>query len=255
MRFSAGQAVRRSIVADLNFPFKHVLPKGTLLPCYHTLNILVWNIYKQQRINWQSVFKCFGQDCDLVLLQEAHTTPEFINYVTAAYAVADQAPALTFNQHTSGVMTMATVPATYCHPLYVKEPLIRLDKSALINVYPMPDGQLLMSVNVHAVNFSFGIDIYRKQLDAIFAYIQVHAGPVIVAGDFNAWSRARMHQLQIFQRRLKLQEVTFDPDHRSTVFGRHLDFIFYRGLELKKAQVIETEASDHNPLKAEFSFR
>ncbi len=254
MRFSADRPVRRCTAPELNFPSKQVLPKGTLLPSYHTLNLLVWNIYKQQRQDWQSVLHQIGNDCHLVLLQEARTTPEFIRYVTSAYPVADHAAALTFHQHASGVMTLATVPATYCHPLYIKEPLIRLDKSALINVYPMPDGQLLMTANVHAVNFSFGIEIYRKQLEAILFYIQVHSGPVIVAGDFNTWSKPRMRQLQAFKKRLKLREVIFEPDHRSCIFGRPIDFIFYRGLELDNAQVIETEASDHHPLRAAFRF-
>lgn len=46
-----------------------------------------------------------------------------------------------------------------------------------------------MVINIHAINFSIGVEVYGKQLDAIGEQVKRHAGPVIMAGDFNAWSR------------------------------------------------------------------
>ncbi len=67
-----------------------------------------------------------------------------------------------------------------------REPILRLPKSALVTVYPLPDARLLMVVNIHAVNFSLGVDVYSKQLLPIGDQIAHHSGPVIMAGDFNA---------------------------------------------------------------------
>lgn len=70
--------------------------------------MLVWNIFKQQRAEWQSVLKNFGKDAHLVLLQEAQTTPELVRFATSNYLAADQVPALVLPQHPSGVMTLAS---------------------------------------------------------------------------------------------------------------------------------------------------
>lgn len=50
----------------------------------------MWNIYKQQRAEWLSVLKNYGKDAHLVLLQEAQTTPELVQFATANYLAADQ---------------------------------------------------------------------------------------------------------------------------------------------------------------------
>lgn len=254
MRYIPGQPAKKIFPPELLVPEPHILPQDVSAPSYTRLKILVWNIYKQQRTDWQSVLEHFGKNCQLILLQEAQTNPNFINYITENYAAAEQVPALNLPQHPSGVMTLSTSEPIYCCPLQVKEPLLRLAKSTLINVYPMPDEKFLMAVNIHAINFSLGLDIYRRQLRAIEEHIQRHEGPVILAGDFNAWSRMRSYELYAFTRRLSLREVKFKHDYRSTVFGRPLDFIFYRGMQLCTADVMETIASDHNPLRAEFSF-
>lgn len=58
------------------------------------IRILVWNIFKQQRAEWLSVLKNYGKDAHLVLLQEAQTTPELVQFATANYLAADGFPLL-----------------------------------------------------------------------------------------------------------------------------------------------------------------
>lgn len=82
-------------------------------------------------------------------------------------------------------------------PLREREPILRLAKSALVTVYPLPDTRLLMVVNIHAVNFSLGVDVYSKQLLPIGDQIAHHSGPIIMAGDFNARSRPRMNAVSL----------------------------------------------------------
>ena len=65
-----------------------------------------------------------------------------------------------------------------------------------------------------------------------------HSGPVIMAGDFNAWSRPRMNALYRFAREMSLREVRFSDDQRRRAFGRPLDFVFYRGLSVHDASVL-----------------
>ncbi|MFI8417527.1 endonuclease/exonuclease/phosphatase family protein [Serratia sp. NPDC078593] len=248
MRYVAGQPVERVFPGAVNQP----LPLGAALPSTGALRVMVWNIFKQQRADWLSVLKSFGKDAQLVLLQEAQTTPELIRFATSHYLAADQVPAFALPQHPSGVMTLAAAHPVYCCPLREREPLLRLAKSALITVYPLYNDQLLMVVNIHAVNFSLGVDVYSKQLGPIGEQIANHRGPVIMAGDFNAWSRKRINALYQFASDMTLREVNFTDDYRRKAFGRPLDFVFYRDLSVVEASVLVTQASDHNPLLVEF---
>ncbi|MBH2808978.1 endonuclease/exonuclease/phosphatase family protein [Serratia liquefaciens] len=248
MRYVAGQPVERIFPGGINQP----LPPGAALPTSGALRVMVWNIFKQQRADWLSVLKSYGKDAQLVLLQEAQTTPELVSFATSNYLAADQVPAFVLPQHPSGVMTLAAAHPVYCCPLREREPLLRLAKSALITVYPLFNGQLLMVVNIHAVNFSLGVDVYSKQLGPIGEQIANHHGPVIMAGDFNAWSRKRINALYQFASDMALREVNFTDDHRRKAFGRPLDFVFYRNMGVAEASVLVTSASDHNPLLVEF---
>lgn len=251
MRYTAGMPAMRIFPGAIHELGQPVTATHTL-PSDDILRIMVWNIFKQQRADWLKVLREYGRRSQLVLLQEAQTTPELVRFATSNYLTADQVPAFSLPQHPSGVMTLAAAHPIYCCPLREKEPLIRLAKSALVTVYPLFDGRLLMVVNIHAVNFSLGVEVYSKQLDPIGEQIALHKGPVIMAGDFNAWSNRRLNALRRFASGMDLREVHFTNDQRRTAFGRPLDFVFYRGLGVVEASVLVTQASDHNPLLVEF---
>lgn len=219
------------------------------------LSIMVWNIFKQKRENWLPILKNNAENNQLMLLQEAQSTPELLQFATSHYLVADQVPAIrlpNFEKRASGVMTLAAAQPLYCCPLRKPEPFLRFPKSALITVYPLVDARLLMVINIHSINFSLGVDIYHQQLKAIGEQLSAHDGPVIFAGDFNTWSRRRLNLLYRFVRLMRLQQVKFDNDYRIKTFGLPLDFVFYRGLKVLEAKVINTQASDHNPLLVKF---
>ncbi|MEN3753650.1 endonuclease/exonuclease/phosphatase family protein [Mangrovibacter yixingensis] len=252
MRYVAGQPAERILPPGAFSSIGQALPSGIPLTSEERIRILVWNIFKQQRNEWLSVLKNFGKDAHLVLLQEAQTTPELVDFATSNYLAADQVPALILPQHPSGVMTLSSAHPIYCCPLREREPILRLAKSALVTVYPLPDTRMLMVVNIHAINFTLGVDVYSKQLAPIREQMAHHNGPVIMAGDFNAWSRPRISALYGFAREMSLREVRFKDDQRKRAFGRPLDFVFYRGLNVANASVLVTQASDHNPLLVEF---
>ncbi|MDX7988845.1 endonuclease/exonuclease/phosphatase family protein [Xenorhabdus sp. 12] len=254
MRYVAGQPVEQVFPTSRQLLEQSALPHGEpIFASNNEFTIAIWNIYKQQRPLWQNVLTSLIGKSDLVLLQEAQTTPELLKFITNSGLMADQVPAFAIPQHPSGVMTLASSSPIYCCPLREKEPILRLSKSSLITIYSLPDGRQLMVINVHAVNFSLGVDVYSRQLDNIGAHIKLHDGPVIFAGDFNAWSRQRLKVLERFVYRMQLKEVHFNDDHRTIVFGKPLDFVFYRGITVSHASVLMTGASDHNPLIVRFS--
>ncbi len=53
-------------------------------------------------------------------------------------------------------------------------------------------------------------------MTALLDELRDFTGPVIVAGDFNSWSEARMALLSIQLASVGLQEVRFSPDNRTT---------------------------------------
>lgn len=252
MRYIAGQPVERIFPSEIEYHVEPMLPAEPFLLGGDVLRVMVWNIFKQQRLNWRSVLQDFGKDTQLVLLQEAQSTPELIRFATEHYFTTDQVPAIVLPQHPSGVMTLSAAQPMYCCPLREREPLLRISKSALITVYALRNAQQLMVINIHAINFSLGVEVYGKQLDAIGEQLRCHAGPVVMAGDFNAWSRSRINALYQFASGMALREVRFADDRRRRTFGRPLDFVFYRGLSVMQSSVLVTQASDHNPLLVEF---
>ncbi|CAM3735012.1 hypothetical protein VA7868_00714 [Vibrio aerogenes CECT 7868] len=219
------------------------------------LNVLVWNIYKENRSDWSQALQQFSQDRQLVLLQESNLSSGFQLWLKENPRwQAVQAHAFSVLDQGMGVMNLSEyLPLSSCAYLEM-EPWIRLPKSALISYYPLSDQQTLAVVNIHAVNFTLGIKAFRDQLGELTAKIRSHVGPVIFAGDFNSWSEERMSYLHQTMSELSMTEVDYpSPDHRKQYDGYPLDHLFYRGLILNQAGVAETSASDHNPIQASFS--
>ena len=77
---------------------------------------------------------------------------------------------------------------------------------------------------------------------------------MIIAGDFNSWNNKRRDKLYANTKKLNMRTVTFGSSKDIKSFlGNHLDFIFYKGLELLESSVSKAERySDHNPLFARF---
>jgi endonuclease/exonuclease/phosphatase (EEP) superfamily protein YafD len=220
------------------------------------LNVLVWNIYKQQKESWESVLKSLTVSSDLVLLQEASLTPELKQFVVDKSYSAELVRAFDVFDTSAGVLTLAKESAEKVCAHTAIEPWLRLPKSALLSEYPLSDKQTLMVVNIHAINFTLGTEDYKKQIEVLSQEVKAHKGPLIVAGDFNSWSDDRLETLQQQVKLLDLQEVIFTPDDRMRfITGLPLDHIFYRGLEVKEAHSMKSNASDHNPIQVSFSLK
>lgn len=237
---------------EVILPNHHVMVNQPLID-HASFAVLVWNIFKQKRADCIHILEEYAPLTKLILLQEAQTSVQLLNFINLNNKIADHVPAYAFKDIYAGVMTISDTLPTALLSFKEKEPLIRVPKSALITVYPIKNStQQLLIANIHAINFSIGVKIYRQQMYMLLNRIKEHNGPVILAGDFNAWSRQRLNLLYHLIRSIELKPVNFSIDIRKTFMGRPLDFVFYRGLQLDEAKIISTTSSDHNPLLVNF---
>lgn len=220
------------------------------------LRVSVWNMYKQQNQGWQQELTALTQQADLVLLQEASLTTELQQFIIDKGYSAELVRAFDVFETSAGVLNLALQSAKKVCAHTAIEPWLRLPKSALLSEYPLSTKGTLMVVNIHAINFTIGTEDYQNQIATLSAKVTEHKGPLIIAGDFNTWSEARVTALLAQMNALGMKEVVFTPDERMRfVTGLALDHIYYRGLEIKEAHSEKSNASDHNPLQAVFSLK
>lgn len=214
------------------------------------IRVLSWNVMKQARRGLADDLATLSRDLDLALLQEVHVEGACLNTFNGDWH-RSFAPGFTLPGRTTGVMTLSSAGHRTEGSLRHPEPLLRTPKAANLTTYAL-DGcsESLLVINLHAVNFSLGMTAYIRQLHDLLAHIDRHDGPVIFAGDFNAWHVQRKRFLDEIACHRGLREVTFEDDRRMRFFGCHLDYMFVRDLQVIDAHTRHSDASDHNPLLA-----
>ncbi|MDD1792610.1 endonuclease/exonuclease/phosphatase family protein [Enterovibrio sp. ZSDZ42] len=218
------------------------------------LNIAVWNIYKQQLDGWEAELSELSKDNAIILLQEAQSKPQLLSYIEREGWHSNQAYAFAIKGEIAGVMTLSeVVPKKVC--AYTKiEPYLRLPKSALYSAFSLSNGKTLSVINLHSINFTFGVEEYKEQLHSLVDAVRDIKGPIIIAGDFNTWSEERLDVVKMELEELGLKEAQYSSDDRLTVFGYPLDHLFYRELELVDSRSKNTSASDHAFIEASLIF-
>lgn len=228
-------------------------PEAQMLDDNGQLNLLVWNIYKQNRSTWRTALEALVEEKQLVLLQEASMTKDLRQWINDNQWFGSQVDAFKAFDTTAGVLNLSYGTPNVACAYTELEPWLRLPKSALYATYPLSTGDSLAVVNIHAVNFTYGTEEYQRQLDTLMAELQEHQGPIVVAGDFNSWSETRLKVMKQALEKVGLEEVRYQLDHRTQfVTGLPLDHVFYRGLTLEMAETPITDASDHNPIEVYF---
>lgn len=221
------------------------------------LGVLCWNT---QKLTLNPGFQlCLAGLMDrfptsLLLLQEAklamHRRLQLENW---SYAVSPniQTPSHLFGVLTAGQCAFDEVTALLSQS---RELSFATHKSLILTRHPLAGGAQLLVANIHAINFVHHGHFYND-ITAVKGELLRHRGPLIVAGDFNVWSRQRRRYLSDFCRAIGLrQAVMEDPHHIKSYLRQPLDFIFYRDLTLRSATAINTNLiSDHNPIYARFS--
>jgi endonuclease/exonuclease/phosphatase (EEP) superfamily protein YafD len=219
---------------------------------------LNWNVYKGQRENWQDDFRQYSNMHDILIIQEAHLDNATEELLDKTHRYWTLNTAFYLNDAVTGVMNASKVKPLYSCGQRTAEPLIRLPKTGLISYYPVA-GQVeyLLVANLHGINFSYGVDVYKHQLNELYEAMRYHQGPIILAGDFNTWSDERMQVLMDYVDRLSLSALDYTSHNhtRTLVFGNALDHVFYRGLELVEHNTWYVTSSDHNPTSASFRIK
>ncbi|WP_299792275.1 endonuclease/exonuclease/phosphatase family protein [uncultured Shewanella sp.] len=219
------------------------------------LNVSVWNIYKQKKRNWRRVLNNLSHSSQLVLLQEAGLSEEMVHFIASRSLNVAMARAFKLFGTSLGVMNLSDAGAINACAFHATEPLIRFAKSALVTHYPLSNGESLLVVNLHGINFDWKLTRYTEQFEALSLELSGHSGPIILAGDFNTWRKDRFELIAEFARRFDLSEAEYHLDERQRFFGLALDHLFYRGLDFHHAESRVTDASDHNPIIAHFTLR
>jgi endonuclease/exonuclease/phosphatase (EEP) superfamily protein YafD len=231
----------------------------------NSIKILSWNIAKNNYDSqWHEDFQTIIQQYqpDKIFLQEVRLCALKQQIPELASMGWIFAPNLIDNLHNtySGVLT-ATKCDRLCSQAKItqhQEPVTKTPKVSLFVEYALDDGQTLLAVNTHLINF-VDTSKFQAQIQVIEAVIAQHQGAVILSGDFNTWNLTRWLLLLNMTTRLNLNPVAFPwmeaQKIKRFLLSPPLDYIFYRGLKQKSAnaKVIDSiTSSDHNPLLVEF---
>ena len=210
-------------------------------------HLITWNVHKGQDKGWQEDLARLSKQADFVLLQEATQHQNLSTFSTALFVSS-----FSFKDLLSGVKTFTqTQPEWYCGG-GVAEPLIQIPKVVSIMSFPLEKGDSLLLINVHLINFEWGISAYQAQLEQIFSLVENHQGPIIMSGDFNAWNEERLNLVNNLMKKYGLDSVALSQDERVRFLGYPLDYIFTRGVKVVSATSEAVTSSDHNPLLIEF---
>lgn len=210
-------------------------------------HLITWNVHKGQDKGWQEDLARLSNQADFVLLQEATQHQNLSAFSTALFVSS-----FSFKDLLSGVKTFTqTQPEWYCGG-GVAEPLIQIPKVASMMSFPLEKGDSLLLINVHLINFEWGISAYQAQLEQIFSFVENHQGPIIISGDFNAWNEDRLNLVNNLMKKYGLDSVALSQDERVRFLGYPLDYIFTRGVKVVSATSEVVTSSDHNPLLVEF---
>lgn len=259
----------KAAITDANHPAKvytnsDTCKEAVALPAPFTANgfsngkeldLLSWNIQKGSQPGWLKDLKNMARNAHLVLLQEALLVDDMKN-PRGENTFWSFSPGYHGKNHSTGLMTISPVSPDIICSLQATEPWLNTPKAASIIRFPIKNSsQSILLVNAHAVNFAFGLEEFKAQVDAVARVLSVHEGPMILSGDFNTWKDTRLELLSDVVARLGLSVVEFTPDQRTQWFGSYLDHLFVRGFEVIKADAPEVTSSDHNPLMARLLLR
>ena len=210
-------------------------------------HLITWNVHKGQDTGWQEDLERLSKQADFVLLQEATQHQNLSTFSTALFVSS-----FSFKDLLSGVKTFTQIqPEWYCGG-GVAEPLIQIPKVASVMSFPLEKDASLLLINVHLINFEWGISAYQTQLEQLFSFVENHQGPIIISGDFNAWNEHRLNLVNNLMQKYGLDAVTLSQDERLRFLGYPLDYIFTRGVKVVSATSEVVTSSDHNPLLMEF---
>ncbi len=226
-------------------------------PVSGEFSLLCWNVQKRsltRPFHHYMEKLLMSRPSDIILLQEAKVTED--NHLGLAGYSYVLAPNIVTKKALYGVLSASRFTKVDQKGLLslAREIAVATHKATLLTAYLDAEGNVLMVVNIHALNF-MPVKAFENELERLRKELSHRDGPLIVAGDFNAWTPKREEAMHAFSDALGLTKAHVqNEEHIKTILGRKLDFIYYRGLTLIEAEAINAGSlSDHNPLYARFS--
>jgi len=215
--------------------------------------ILDWNIFKGQRPGWHDDFLRLSTAKDIIFLQEAPLNERMQEVLQQQNLFWSLNSAFKYRGLETGVLVASTVQPLGSCGLRYNEPIIGVPKTILISKYIITGSiDKLLVANIHGINISLGTGAYQKQIDGLQNILKKHDGPLILAGDFNNWSKERTAIMTRLIENLSLHALAFDDEGRTAFFGGPVDHILYRGLKPLTYEAHPVSSSDHNPITVTF---
>ena len=250
----AGEANHGALQLDSPTACSNAVSRSDSVPATGALrgreiSLVSWNIEKGSNSGWRRDLRRLAKDAHLVLLQEAVFSEEMLPGQPEDFRFWSFSPGYQTAEAGSGVMTLSrSAPGILCS-LQHQEPWLNTPKAASITRYRLAESsEDLLLVNVHQINFAFGLADFARQLRDLEAVMEQHDGPMILSGDFNTWKLSRWNVLKEITSNLGLDSVAFSPDYRKRFMGNPLDHVFVRGLQVTASYTEQVNSSDHNPL-------
>lgn len=228
-------------------------------PLPSPFRLSVWNLYKGHGgLAFRRDLSVLLQRSDLLLAQEALLDQRLKEVLLQTRSCATHAAAyMRSDRLRDGVMSVcgaavADQPRRWLSDR--REPLFRTPKAALLTEYPLEGRSTPLRVlNLHASLFRTPQQA-RHEVRVWVGRAARSDGPLIVAGDFNTFSRAHFLGVSRELSRFGLRHVPVEPEPRSR--RNALDQVFLRGLRTNGARAVtEVRSSDHFPLECEVRVR
>jgi len=236
-----------------------------------SIRILNWNIHKEGNSSeWKKVITHIVKDKEpnFILLQEVRLDEKVGDFISKELKYGwEFSPNIYQEKYDaySGVLTASQIKPKMVESALSNgtELFSKIQKTVLFTKYPIGSPFLeLLVVNIHGINFNIDLAGFKEQIRYIAEVVMRHAGPVILAGDFNTWREARLDHLSKLVKEMELVKIDFGSkaDYVETMFGNPLDHIFIsKGkLEVIKGSqdvIADIKSSDHSPLFVELRIR
>ena len=244
-------------------PIAEFSEQDQILPA--SITVVNWNARKGKHPQFVNDLKSLleQENPDIVFLQEATADLFEPQQMGGYFAEGWRHPWP--GGKTVGVLTLSRVRPVRIQPLPTKyrEFGVTTPKVSLVTEYPLPNGERLLAVNVHLLNFErWSVTKICHQLEDLKSIMADHSGPILMAGDFNTWNQKRLQLVKQIRQDIMLKEVTDFPEGRTTgdtgsefwneVLGVEkdlpLDHIFFLSFRPILARVLNYDTSDHKPI-------
>ncbi len=236
-----------------------------------SIRMLIWNIHKNRNLSeWKKEITHIVKEKEpnFILLQEVRLEGDVGTFISKNLKYGwEFSPNLYQEKYNaySGILTASRIKPKMVKPVLsnAAEPFSKTQKIVLFTKYPIGSVSLeLLVVNIHGINIKIDLDGFKEQLCSIAEVVMRHDGPVILAGDFNTWRKARLEYLSKIVKEMELIKIDFGSkaNYVKTMFGNHLDHIFVskENFEIIKGSqdvIADSKSSDHSPLFVELRIR